>query len=179
MKNKPSTSTAFIQSLDMQVFIAILLVMFITCWSCTDAAGKKVMPENSASTATTTTTAASPIDGNWELVWSKDTRTGQVDERGKPSQFKTFQNGFFSMLAWDVSGTFSYAGYGTFELQGTKYKETVIWHNTPEYIGGYDWQTYELKGDTLYFRGFDQVVIGGKDVTADFGKFEEKRVRAK
>lgn len=151
---------------------AALLILFFALGSCTNAASEKAKSTNQAPT-----TAASPIDGNWVTIWGR--YNGNVEGQGKPTQFKTFQDGFFSMIAWDSSGKLSYAGYGKYELQGNKYKETMIYHTAPEYIGGYDWQEYELKGDTLYFRGFDSVVVGGKNVTADFGRIEEKRVRAK
>ena len=97
----------------------------------------------------------------------------------KWAEFKHFSNGFFSMIAMDPSGKLSFCGYGKFELDSNVYKETVIYHDNPEYIGGMDWQEWELKGDTLYFKGFNKVIVGGKDVTADFGKIEQKRVRAK
>ena len=41
------------------------------------------------------------------------------------------------------------------------------------------WQNYELNGDTLYFKGFSKVIVGGKDVTKGWLMIEEKRVKAK
>ncbi len=66
-----------------------------------------------------------------------------------------------------------------YEMDVNTYKETFLYHNNPEYTGGMDWQEYGLKGDTLYAKGFTKVIVGGKEVTADFPKIEEKRVRAK
>jgi hypothetical protein len=119
---------------------------------------------------------ASVIDGAWDLVWAKYNDTIQILK--KSSQFKHFSNGFFSLMAWDTSGKLDYCGYGKFELDGNTYKETFLYSNHPEYTGGMDWQEYELRGDTLYSKGFSKVIIGGKDVTAGWKKIEERRVRA-
>lgn len=123
------------------------------------------------------TGATKEIEGNWLTVWGK--YNGKVKDIGKPFMFKTFHDGHFSMMSWDSAGKLSFAGYGKYELDSNRYKETMLYHTTPDYIGGSDWQRYELKGDTLYFYGFDKVVIGGKEVTKDFGTLEEKRVRMK
>ena len=66
------------------------------------------------------------------------------------------------------------------QIIGNSYKETFHYCSVPEFVGASDWQTYELKGDTLYFKGFNKVVYAdGSDKTSQFDKFEEKRVRAK
>ncbi|MEO7048999.1 MAG: hypothetical protein ABI091_27090 [Ferruginibacter sp.] len=118
----------------------------------------------------TSTSSVSPIDGAWETV-SPD---------GKITEFKMYYDGHFSFLMQDSSGKWSTAGVGSYTVDGNTYKETVRYHSTPAYVGASDWQTFELKGDTLYFEGFNKVVLAdGKDVTDQFGKFVEKRVRAK
>ncbi len=48
---------------------------------------------------------------------------------------------------------------------------------TPIMWGGIDWQNYEVRGDTLYAKGFKKVIVKGKDVTKDFHTVEEKRIR--
>ena len=55
----------------------------------------------------------SPIDGEWELVWSKS--NGEVKSSGKPMQFKMFHNGFFALIMEDSAGNWTIAGAGTFE----------------------------------------------------------------
>jgi hypothetical protein len=90
-----------------------------------------------------------------------------------------FNHGIFSLFATDSSGKILFAGYGKYELDGNSYKETFIYHDNPEYTGAMDWQQYELKGDTLYFKGFDKVIVGGKEVTSDFPKIAERRVKVK
>lgn len=118
----------------------------------------------------TSTPSASPIDGAWELV-SAD---------GTISQFKMWHDGYFSFLMQDSSGKWSKAGIGNYTVDGNTYKETFRYSSVPAYVGASDWQTFELKGDTLYLKGFDKVVSAdGTDVTNQFGKFEEKRVRAR
>ena len=102
-----------------------------------------------------------------------------VRDNGKSGQFKIFHDGFFSLVALDSSGKWLWAGAGTYSLDGNIYKENFRYSSVPEYIGVNDLQEYELKGDTLFTRGFTKVVFGnGEDKTASFPKFEEKRVRA-
>ena len=103
-----------------------------------------------------------------------------VRDNGKSGQFKIFHDGFFSLVALDSSGKWSWAGAGTYSLDGNIYKENFGYSSVPEYIGVNDLQEYELKGDTLFTRGFTKVVFAnGEDKTASFPKFEEKRVRAR
>jgi hypothetical protein len=126
--------------------------------------------EKKAESQPASTSAASPIEGAWETV----------SDDGKITQFKMWHDGFFSFLMQDSSGKWSIAGTGNYSVDGNTYKETFNYSSVPEYVGTSDWQTYELKGDTLYFKGFDKVLFAdGSDKTTQFGKFEEKRVRAK
>jgi len=131
----------------------------------------------SAPSATETKNKTSSIEGNWETIWGM--YNGKIRNPGKPFQFKTFHDGYFTLIALDSAGKFAFAGYGKYEVSGNNYKETFLWHNNPDYIDGWDEQEYELKSDTLYFKGFKKVVVKGEDKTANFPKIEEKRVRAK
>jgi hypothetical protein len=125
--------------------------------------------EKKAESQPTSTSSVSPIEGAWETVSSE----------GKITQFKMWHEGFFSLIMQDSSGKWSVAGAGSYSLDGNTYKETFHYCSIPEYVGASDWQTYELKGDTLYFKGFNKVVYAdGSDKTSQFDKFEEKRVRA-
>ncbi|MEO6001195.1 MAG: hypothetical protein ABIN89_30365 [Chitinophagaceae bacterium] len=91
-----------------------------------------------------------------------------------------FNGGFFSLIRQDYSGKWSVSGAGSYSLDGKTYKETFRYCSIPKYMGATDWQEYELKGDTLYSRGFTKVIYAdGSDKTNEFGKFEEKRIRAK
>lgn len=126
--------------------------------------------DEKAKSKSTSTLSASPIDGAWETV-SPD---------GKAREFKMYHDGFFSFLMHDSSGTQTVAAAGTYTIDGNTYKETFRFSSVPAYVGASDWQTFELKGDTLYFKGFSKVMSAdGKDVTDKFRKFELKRVRAK
>jgi len=126
--------------------------------------------EKKADSQPVSSSSVSPIDGSWETV-SAD---------GKITQFKMWHNGFFSLIMQDSSGKWSFAGAGSYSVDGNSYKETFRYCSVPENVGASDWQTFELKGDTLYFKGFDKVVYGdGSDKTSQFGKFEETRIRAK
>ncbi len=156
--------------------ISILLIGFIAAivfTGCSNSSSKqKASSDSSASEA-----KASAIDGAWETVWAK--YNGKDQQLRRPSQFKLFSNGFFALTAWDSTGKFSYSGFGKYELDGNMYKETFLYHNNPNYTGAKDWQEFEMKGDTLIMRGFNKVIVGGKDVTVDFPKIEEKRVLVK
>lgn len=126
--------------------------------------------EKKAESQPTSTSSTSPIEGEWVTV-SAD---------GKITQFKMWHDGFYSLIMQDSLGKWTAAAAGSYSIDGNTYKETIHYHSNPEYVGASDWQTFELKGDTLYFRGFDKVVYAdGSDKTSQFdNKFEEKRVRA-
>jgi hypothetical protein len=159
----------------LQSFQSLCIISLLIFFSaCDNSSATENKNEN---TPTTDTVAKmSSLDGAWELVWAKYNDT--LADVSKAPLFKMFHDGIFSLIARDSSGKITFAGYGNYEVNGNVYKETFTYHNTAEYVGGMDWQKYELKGDTLYFRGFDKVVIGGKE-EKDFPKIEEKRVRIK
>jgi hypothetical protein len=120
----------------------------------------------------------SPIDGEWELVWSKN--NGKVNSPDKPIQFKMFHNGFFSLIMQDSAGKWNIAAAGTFETKGNTYKETFKYIGLPEYTGYSNWQEFELRGDTLYKKLFKKVMDASGNEVNDWPKdIEEKRVRAK
>ena len=151
--------------------ILLTLTLFFGCTnSSTTESGNETVKTDSSS-------EAMPIDGAWELVWAKYNDT--VADVTKNPQFKMFHQGKFSLIARDSSKKISFAGFGKYELDGKVYKETFLYADSPEYTGGMDWQEYEWRGDTLYFKGFNKVIVGGKEVTSDFPKIEEKRVRIK
>jgi hypothetical protein len=142
------------------LFLALFVIVFIS------------------STSKHSPVKTSPIDGEWELVWSK--QDGKVQSPGKPTQFKMFNNGFFSLIMQDSAGNWSIAGAGTFEISGNTYKETFKYVSMPELVGYTNWQEYELRGDTLYKKLFKRVTdAAGKEVTTWTRDIEEKRVRAK
>jgi len=124
------------------------------------------------------TAITSPIDGEWELVWSKS--NGKVNSPGKPIQFKMFHNGFFSLIMQDSAGNWNIAGAGTFETKGNTYKETFNYVTAADLVGYSNWQEFEIKGDTLYMKLFKKVTdASGKEINDWPKDIEEKRVRAK
>ena len=142
------------------VFLAALMVIFISGTNRPNAV------------------ITSPIDGEWELVWSKS--NGKVNSPGKPTQFKMFHNGFFSLIMQDSAGNWNIAGAGTFETKGNTYNEKFNYVSVPELVGYTNWQEFELKGDTLYMKLFKKVTdASGKEVNDWPKDIEEKRVRAK
>lgn len=157
------------------VFVTSVLTAFLCSFiflsSCNDDSALKANNNNTL----TADTASASIDGAWKLVWSK--YNGEVANPVDNRQFKMFHDGVFSLIATDSSGKISFAGYGKFELDAHTYHETFLYNNNPNYVGAIDWQEYELNDDTLYMKGFIKVLIDGKDSTANFPKFEEKRVR--
>ena len=139
------------------IFSALIVITVISC------------NEKKADSQPVSTSSISPIDGSWKVI-SPD---------GKITQFKMWHDGFFSLIMQDSVGKWSISGAGTYSVDGNTYKETFQYCSVPEFVGASDWQTYELRGDTLYFKGFDKVVYAdGSDKTSQFGKFEEKRVKA-
>ncbi len=152
--------------------LTAVLFSFIFLSSCNNDSASKAN-DNTSPPAT----ASSSIDGAWELVWAK--YNGEVADPANNRLFKMFHDGIFSLIATDSSGKISFAGYGKFELDGNTYHETFMYNDNPAYVGGSDWQEYKLIGDTLYMKGFNKVLINGKDSTANFPEIEEKRVRIK
>ncbi len=60
------------------------------------------------------------------------------------------------------------------------YIETHLYLTEPNWVGHSYAQEYEIKGDTLYKKLFTKVTNSkGEDVTAQYPKIEEKRVKAK
>lgn len=122
---------------------------------------------------------SSAIEGAWELVWSES--NGKVNNSGKPIQLKIFCNGFFCYLMQNSStGNWSEGGGGTYETDGKTYKEIHKYNSNAENVGFTDWQEFEIKGDTLYMTLFKKALNRkGEDVTAQWPRIVEKRVRAK
>jgi hypothetical protein len=158
-----------------RVFIAITIIILIGLMACSQKQKDNTADELKVKNS-------SPIDGNWVTV--------SFEQNGKlfkpkrfPQQMKMFHDGYFSMIAYDTTGNFSYAGAGHFEINGNMYKESVDFHSTTDFINYKDWEKWEMKGDTLICYGFEKVEMpDGKDVTKEWsanGKFIEKRVRVK
>lgn len=118
------------------------------------------------------------LEGAWEVVWTKS--NGQVDQKQMPTQIKLFSDGYFSLIMQDSLGQWTLASAGTYETDGKVYKETHMYSTVPEVIGLVDWQEFEIRGDTLINKLFTKIINSkGEDVTAQYPKMEEKRVRAK
>ena len=153
------------------MFLAFpLMVLFLGC-------NQNAKKDETQSSTGVENTYAKSVEGAWQLVWGE--YDDQVADTSNHYLFKTFNNGVFSLIAYDSTKKISYAGYGRYGFEGDTYHETFIYHNNPEYTGGADWQDLVVKGDTMYLNGFKKVVVGGKDVTTGFGKVREKLVRVK
>jgi hypothetical protein len=135
--------------------------------------------ENKTVAAQITASPKSDIEGAWELVWSR--ANGKIDNPGKPMQLKIFCNGFFCYLMQNSStGKWNEGGGGTYETDGNTYKEIHKYNANPEYVGFTDWQEFKIQGDTLYMTLFTKALNGkGEDVTSQWPRIEEKRVRAR
>jgi hypothetical protein len=120
---------------------------------------------------------ATSVEGAWQLVWGE--YNGQVADTSNRYIFKTFNNGVFSLIAYDSTKKITFAGYGKHEFEGDTYHETFMYHNNPKYIGAANWQDLTVKGDTMYLNGFKKIVVGGQDVTTGWRKAREKLVRVK
>lgn len=156
----------------MKTTVTILLLMLCIC--STSCNSEKTNEESKTATAGDVSKKPDPLNGAWQ--------TASLTLNGKLStdkQVKFFNDGAFILISTDTAGKISFAGYGKYELEGNSYQEAFLYHDDPSYIGGQDWQNYEMKGDTLIMTGFAKVIIGGKEVTGDFPKIVEKRVRYK
>jgi hypothetical protein len=111
--------TNILNSTALLFLITATTIVFSACLESTDNS----KPEK-VTLSSDTITATSAIDGSWELVWAK--YNGVVENLKKPSQFKMFHDGFFSLIAWDSAGKFSFGGYGKFELEGNKYMKLLF-----------------------------------------------------
>jgi hypothetical protein len=162
-------STAYvIKFLKVSVLVLLLFAVLESC-------GETKEDNNTASAKDSS--ATSDLEGAWELVWSKT--NDKINSPSQPMQLKLFTDGYFCYLMQDSTGKWSQAGGGVYETEGNTYKEIHRYNSNPEYVGFTDWQEYEIKGDTLHMKLFTKVINGnGIDVTANFPKTEEKRVRA-
>lgn len=123
----------------------------------------------------TITQSASTIEGVWKTVSfeseNKITASNQV---------KHFNNGNFILVTTDAAGNLTRAGYGTYEVTDSIYKERFTYYSAQEYTGSVDWQQYSFSGDTLIMKGFLKVELkDGKNITDSLPSFIEKRVRIK
>jgi hypothetical protein len=156
----------------LKILSAFLVLIFFACNNSATIQSKNEIAQTDSTSKTTS------IDGAWELVWAKHNDT--IRDVSKMPMFKMFHYGVFSLIARDSSRKISFAGFGDYELSGSNiYKERFRYHTYAPYTGAMDWQDYELKNDTLYFKGFSKVIIGGEDVTKGFLRIEEKRVKVK
>ena len=133
--------------------------------------------KNDVQSANHVASDAVSVEGAWQLVWAE--YDDQPADMSNYYLFKTFNNGVFSLIAYDSTKKIAFAGYGKYEFEEDTYHETFIYHNEPNYVGAQDWQDLKVKGDTMYLNGFKKVVVGGKDVTTGWTKVREKLVRVK
>ncbi len=153
------------------MLLALLLnFCFVSCNQNNEKKENQNSPE-------TFNTSAQSVEGGWSLVWANYNDT-LIDTRNY-FLFKTFSNGIFSLFAYDSTKKINFAGYGKYEFDGETLHETFIYHNTPEYVGGENWQNLDVRGDTMYMNGFKKVIIGGKELMTDFSKIKEKLVKVK
>jgi hypothetical protein len=157
----------------MKMLLAAIIPFLV--FACTNSNSNKTETEKPIETSTNNNSMS--IDGAWELIWAKHNDT--IQDISRSAMFKMFHDGVFSLIARNSAGKINFAGFGDYELSGNTYKEIFRYHTHTPYTGAMDWQTYELNGDTLYFKGFDKVVVNGKDVSKGWLRIEEKRVRVK
>lgn len=159
--------------------LSISISTIIICLFFAAGCGSSASNENKTAAQPTIAKPKSDIEGAWELVWSKS--NGKIDNPGQPMQLKIFCDGFFCYLMQNTStGKWDEAGGGTYETDGKTYKEIHRYNANPEYVGFTDWEEYKIEADTLYMTLFTKALNGkGVDVTSQWPRMEEKRVRAK
>ena len=166
-----------------QILIALTGLLVYVLISCNQKQkDTKTAETTNNSHSAITNNSHSAIEGNWETVLF-EVNGKPAESKRFPRQFKMFHDGYFSLLTYDDSGEFAFAAAGTYEINGSLYKETCTYHSVIADIGFTDSQKWEIKGDTLIFYGFEKATMGdGKDITQEInanGRFIEKRVRAK
>jgi hypothetical protein len=121
------------------------------------------------------TQSVSTIEGVWKTI------SYESENKVIPSnQVKHFSNGHFILVSTDSAGNLTRAGYGTYEVTDSIYKERFTYYSAQEYTGSVDWQQYSFSGDTLIMQGFLKVELkDGKNLTDSFPSFIEKRIRIK
>jgi hypothetical protein len=161
--------------MNMQKLIIIVAIFTTECLVACSANNKEKTGNANAIVAGNTKT--SPLEGSWNLVWKSGKESFRRE--GKVTQLKMFCDGYFSLIGQDSTGKASWAGAGTYTVEGNMYQEIFLYCTIPEYVGATDWQEFEMNGDTLSFKGFKKAIMAdGKDVTNQYDQFEEKRVRA-
>jgi hypothetical protein len=133
--------------------------------------------KNDVQSANRVASDAVSVEGAWQLVWAE--YDGKLADTRNYFLFKSFNNGVFSLIAYDSTKKISFAGYGKYEFEGDTYHETFMYHNEPNYVGAEDWQDLTVKADTMYLNGFKKIIVGGKDVTSGWMKVREKLVKVK
>lgn len=133
--------------------------------------------KNDVQSANRVASDAVSVEGSWQLVWAE--YDGKLADTRNYFLFKSFNNGVFSLIAYDSTKKISFAGYGKYEFEGDTYHETFMYHNEPNYVGAEDWQDLTVKADTMYLNGFKKIIVGGKDVTSGWMKVREKLVKVK
>jgi hypothetical protein len=156
---------------------SILSAFILLCLSNLSGCSNGPPEENTEITKVAQNSESNELEGAWEVVWTKS--NGEVDQRQMPSQIKLFTDGYFSLIMQDSLGQWTQASTGTYETDGKVYKETHLYSNVPEWVGLTDWQEFEIKGDTLFTTLFTKIINSkGEDLSAQYPKMEEKRVRA-
>lgn len=97
------------------------------------------------------------IDGAWKLVsyhsTAKDTVIGRyIGKDVLGSQIKVWSEGHFVFVGQFRVGAKEIDNYGggTYTLEGSQYKETILFHTNKQWIGTQPKMLVEIKGDTLY-----------------------------
>ena len=97
---------------------------------------------------------ASSIEGCWRLV--QDIKLGKKVPKLQ-LQFKSFNDGIYTIYMTNPDGTFHGAGAGTYKIDGNKFVETFNYYSDSTWVNYADEQEWKIVGDTLIVRGFKKV----------------------
>ena len=96
----------------------------------------------------------SPLEGTWRMVnivphQNADTSFQAFSKNG---QIKTFSKEYFTFVGHTEVDTSIYEGYGagTYKLNGNKYVEHILYHDTKSLIGTKYKALDEIRNDTLF-----------------------------
>lgn len=110
---------------------------------------------------------ANPLKGTWQYVSGEYATPDGIVKAEAPSvtSTKIISDSHFSYITLHA-GKFSYAGGGTYKIEGEKFIETVEYGNLENYIGRTMAFTYKVEGNLWYHTLYEN----GKFVESEIWK---------
>ncbi len=167
----------------MKIFppLALALLMLSSLSACSDASH-----DASETAPAPSTEVSNPLEGAWEVVYSKAVFPDStvVRDEGTPFELKLFTPRHHTYIMRDAEGAFVTAGGGSYTFEGDTLTETHAYQFVPEWVGYIATWNVRFEQDTFYLTGPVKVVTAqGEDVTEEIlgvlGQLEETFRRVK